>query len=103
VSTKRSAQGAVQEERAPGVALRAAEKLPGRQLLRFGQGNAKLRGRGVPPWTERVIVGHGLARDGQEFPVTVTLSGWQDKGVWMLSAEVRRRPAQVAPPPEVAA
>ena len=75
-----------------------------RRLLREAhrRGMEAIRSTGVPPWTERVVVGHGLTKDGQEVPVSITLSGWQDKGSWMLSAEVRRRQdrpvEEVAPP-----
>jgi PAS domain S-box-containing protein len=72
--------------------------IPGRYAEAHRRGMEAIRTTGVPPWAERVILGHGLTKDGQEFPVTVTLSGWQDKGKWMLSAEVRRRVSQPQTP-----
>jgi PAS domain S-box-containing protein len=47
---------------------------------------------GQPPWTERSVLTHALTREGEEVPVTITLSGWQtEKGDWLLSAQIQRR------------
>src|SRR5262245_46110562 len=63
----------------------------------YRRGMERIRETGVSPWPERAIVGHGLTRDGQEVPVVITLSGWRDRGTWMLTAEVYRRTAQPMP------
>jgi PAS domain S-box-containing protein len=55
-------------------------------------GLRKVAETGQPPWTERVVLTHALTREGEEVPVSITLSGWQtDKGDWLLSAQIQRR------------
>lgn len=45
-----------------------------------------------PPWTERVILGNALTKEGSEVPVSITLSAWRDSTHgWLISAEIRRR------------
>lgn len=60
-----------------------------------------LKSTGSVPWTERVLLGHALTKDGKEFPVAVTLSAWKDdKQVhgYSVSAEIRQRPSAVQEP-----
>lgn len=46
------------------------------------------------PWPGQAIIGFGLTREGLEFPVTITLSGWRDEeGAWTFQAEVTYRRA----------
>jgi PAS domain S-box-containing protein len=55
-------------------------------------GLARVAATGQPPWTERSVLTHALTREGEEVPVTITLSGWQsDKGDWLLSAQIQKR------------
>lgn len=56
-----------------------------------------LQESGNVPWTDKVLLGHGITKDGTEFPVAITLSAWKsDKGEWLISAEIRYRPAVVS-------
>jgi PAS domain S-box-containing protein len=55
-------------------------------------GLKKVAETGQPPWTERSVLTHALTREGEEVPVTITLSGWQtEKGDWLLSAQIQKR------------
>jgi PAS domain S-box-containing protein len=55
-------------------------------------GLARVAATGQPPWTERSILTHALTREGEEVPVSITLSGWQtEKGDWLLSAQIQKR------------
>lgn len=51
---------------------------------------------GIVPWTERVLLGHGMTKDGKEFPVSVSLSAWKDeKHGYLVSAEIRQRSSAI--------
>jgi PAS domain S-box-containing protein len=66
--------------------------VPERLRERQAAGLKKVAETGQPPWTERSILTHALTREGEEVPVTITLSGWQtEKGDWLLSAQIQRR------------
>jgi PAS domain S-box-containing protein len=74
--------------RGKNVSVLAPERLREAQAA----GLRKVAETGQPPWTERVVLTHALTREGEEVPVSITLSGWQtDKGDWLLSAQIQRR------------
>lgn len=74
--------------RGKNVSVLAPERLREAQAA----GLRKVAETGQPPWTERVVLTHALTREGEEVPVSITLSGWQtEKGDWLLSAQIQRR------------
>lgn len=68
--------------------------MPERYRQAHKTGLETLKASGRIPWTEKVILGHGITKDGLEFPVAVSLSGWEtDKGESLVAAEIRQRPS----------
>lgn len=55
----------------------------------------KLETTGRPPWDERVILTSAVNKRGDRVLVTASLTCWQtEKGDWMISVQLRRRPPQ---------
>jgi PAS domain S-box-containing protein len=53
---------------------------------------AKVKELGHIPWSERIVLGTALTKEGEEVAVSVRLSSWLgSKGQWYLSAEIARR------------
>jgi PAS domain S-box-containing protein len=71
--------------------------MPDRYKADHRKALAAVGATGTPPWTERVILGEALTKEGEEVPVTISLSGWQTaKGDWLISAEIRARRSSVS-------
>lgn len=67
--------------------------IPERFLEKHRAGMKALASGGSPPWTEKVILGYANMKDGGEVAVAITLAAWQDRGAWLISAEVKKRSA----------
>lgn len=66
--------------------------IPDRFLGAHRKGMEGIRATDTPPWSERIILGYGITKEGTEVPVSITLSAWKTaKGEWLISATVRRR------------
>lgn len=55
---------------------------------------------GKPPWPEKAINTYALTQEGNEVPVTINLTGIPVDSSWLISAELKQRPAE--PPQAVA-
>lgn len=68
--------------------------IPERLRQAHRDGLERFRDTNQPPWPDRSIVTHALSKEGDEIPVTITLSSFPAGPTdWLLSATVRRRQA----------
>jgi PAS domain S-box-containing protein len=73
------------------IGKNAETLLPERYRQALRDELAALAASGQVPWTEKVLLVHGLTKEGSEVPVSVALAAWQDRGKWLISAEIQRR------------
>lgn len=70
--------------------------IPERYLAGHEEGMRKIRDAAVPPWSQRVITGHGRKRDGSEEAVNVTLTWYAvEMGQVVITATIRRTNAEL--------
>lgn len=73
--------------------------MPERLRVQHREAIRRLRESGSVPWPEKTLVTYALTSAGAEVPVAVNLTAWQTGGgLWMISADVRRRSAMAAQP-----